>query len=203
MSVLNALNNLVTSVQLNLHDSSYQLIYTTQLYGTTFSVFANFSVESEGEDLMRVKEISFIGVNYKGPININIKEIEQPEIDENDRLKITLVLQADDLNVPYTSMISKVVDIQVNKKLDMTIDRDLIPMNDNFNNTAVPIEERAFRSGKFDSEFYMRDGIFIVPRHAPEWVQLGSRDIFDQTLNQDLAPGRSCVIGKGKMWTSS
>lgn len=201
MNEQEALNNLVTSIHLRENDDKYQLIYTTQLYGTIFSVFANFSALNEENGIMRINQINFIGVNYKGQVNLDIKAIQDPVLVDNDQqLNVTLELQSDDRG-PYTSIISKSVDVAVDKELGIIVDRELLPMNANYDRVDIPIEDRAFRDGKFDSEYFLRDGVFIVPKF-PEWSQIGDTDIFGQALNMPFAPSRSCVIGKGTMRTT-
>ena len=57
------------------HDGQYyQSIYTSQLYGTFFVVYANFKTEENlAKDSYFVKNISLRIMNYKGLINIGIE----------------------------------------------------------------------------------------------------------------------------------
>ena len=54
----------------------FQMVYTTQLYGTFFVLYARFEVsESQSTDHIQLDNIEFLGVNYKGPICLEIENI--------------------------------------------------------------------------------------------------------------------------------
>ncbi|MDW3191053.1 MAG: hypothetical protein R8G66_01775 [Cytophagales bacterium] len=71
---------------INLEDNeSFQLVYTSQLYGTFFAVYARFNwtesrpPTSEGEKKKYIiQSIDFEVINYKGLINIGIVEVLIP-----------------------------------------------------------------------------------------------------------------------------
>lgn len=144
------------TISLEPDDNRFQLVYATQLYGTLFGAFARFQTAKSGANI-KIKQIDFYGINYKGSINLGIRDLFINDI-ENDVLKIDLTLQADDTAI-YTKEIKKEnLNILITPNQALEIDRTLVPMNDDM---TLPDEHRAFKHGKFDSEFFVRDGLYV------------------------------------------
>lgn len=148
----------------------YQLIYATQLYGTLFGVFGKFNVVQQ-RNASAINSIEFIGINYKGPVTLSIyPQFDKPTYatdsgSNRKMLEMNLYLQAGkgsqqnidpyviDLKALYPG---EIFSLENNDYLK--IERKLVPM---VNNYALPVAERAFSNGQFDSEFYVRDGLYI------------------------------------------
>ncbi|MEM6831009.1 MAG: hypothetical protein AAGA66_03690 [Bacteroidota bacterium] len=187
---LNALEKLSNTVHLYEGDDMFQFVYGTQLYDSMFSLYANFNARANG-DLMEVEEITFIGVNYKGNINLGIKDISAPVLAGDGALEITVTLQADD-STAITPLKTVSAGQEVGAGNYLKIIRELAPMSDDYYDAQKPILDRAFTNGKFDSEYFVRDGLFIKER-PKDWQMLRSEDLILQ--NPLVMPGSDCKFG--------
>lgn len=50
----------------------FQLIHATQLYGTFFGIYAQIICKPDGAGKTQLERMNFIGINYKGPINLEL-----------------------------------------------------------------------------------------------------------------------------------
>ncbi len=190
----------------------FQFVYDTQLYMTFFGVYGRFTCAPD-DDGIEIKQIDFIGINYKGLLNLKIDEVELDEDDGVDLSKkrdldIKLYLRVTFEPRPKTD----IYEFQPDKKVVvepgkvLTINRELRPMYSGSSNNIV---ERAIVNGHFDSEFYVRDGMFIRER-----LENGNNTIFttadfvgdkvphdknpfNQKFNM-LSPGWRCQPGTSK-----
>ncbi|MEM9298920.1 MAG: hypothetical protein AAGA64_11075 [Bacteroidota bacterium] len=88
--------NFSTSINLSSKDNDrFQTLYSTQVYDTFFTLMAKFEVDdlTSGGGKCLIKTIEFLGINYKGPINIKIEEIsleiKDTKLDKEGRNKMT------------------------------------------------------------------------------------------------------------------
>lgn len=144
------------TISLGTEDNRFQLIYATHLYGTLFGLFSRFQTAEEDGTLI-IKQIDFYGINYKGPINLGINKIDIND-DDSDLLRIDLKLQADDTEIHTREINKKGLNIPISANQSLLVERELLPMQ---GDTTLPDEVRAFKNGKFDSEFFERDGLFV------------------------------------------
>lgn len=176
--------NFSTTIHLHPGDNKrFQLLYFTQLYDTLFSLFARFEVEETqvANASKRIKEIEFLGVNYKGEKNLKIEDIkvgvEQTISDDGqaklDLLKVDLTVSGCGTGT-YTRPKDKIMQLSLDVPDDasLRVQRTLRSMN-NFEHRIIQdgfegfnLPEDAYWNGSFDSEFFIRDGFFISPKSA-------------------------------------
>jgi len=192
---LNKKNSLSGNVVLKKDDKRFQLVYATQLYGSLFGVFGRFNAREVDNTKMELDSVDFQGINYKGPINLGIKEISLKSSDSN-ALNIELKLQADETGM-YTDVKRCTINKFVTKNQLFVIERELVPMVDP--NLEPDILKRAFKHGKFDSEFFVRDGLYVKDR-PKKCYEFANED--RQPLPTELGPaiiGSNCKIGTSMM----
>lgn len=136
------------------NDQYYQSIYTSQLYGTFFVVYANFKTEENlTNDSYSVKNITLKIMNYKGLINIGIENAEFEAFwdqEQNNSLGGIITLQLKALasdhclvrNIDPTHPFPK-------GESFLMVDRKLSKMSSN---------PDGIQNGIFDEEFFYRDG---------------------------------------------
>lgn len=65
------------------NENHFQSVYSSQIYGTFFSVYAKFNVDIENSDISNEKyfvdSIDFTVANYKGILDIGIQDIVSPK----------------------------------------------------------------------------------------------------------------------------
>lgn len=165
----------------------YQLIYATQLYETLFGVYGKFTVAQKG-DTSVINSIDFIGINYKGPITLSVyPKFDKPtyatDSDSGRKmLEMNLYLQAgksSPQNIdPYVVDLKKMFPDETFtlKNNDyLKVQRKLVPM---VTDNKLPIAERAFSNGQFDSEFYDRDGLYVKEKPSESAEMSGGNLIF-------------------------
>ena len=163
--------------------NTYQEVYSSQSYGTYYSVVAHFNVFESAEDSekLRIDDISLNLLNYKGPVNLFIsnaeiklnqkyKDREGIEMPENGiYIKITVKVDNKptlhgtigsfiDLTTIYPNPEDRIVD--VNSVLLVT--RELLSINgstfDELPEDGGAEGREAIVNGIFDTEFYIRNG---------------------------------------------
>ena len=111
------------------------------------------TIPGDSPDNVKIKNISFNILNYKGPINIGIKEAVDISTDFSD-LIIEIKIQA--LSEPENQVC---LDFDPPRQIDrnnmITFQRALLPMRYN----AGPIKYEVF-----DSEHFTRDGVYLIPK---------------------------------------
>ncbi|WP_405566505.1 hypothetical protein [Polaribacter sp. Asnod6-C07] len=143
-----------------------QAIYSSQLYGTYFSIYALIET-SEHEDSKNykynIKSIKLFLMNYKGVINLGItRAIIEPIFDNKIQIGAKLDIE---IQGKY-EMINELFEVDIsndfiglNIKSKINTSRYLRPMHigkdedSTVNNRDTPLS-----SGIFDSEFYFREG---------------------------------------------
>lgn len=177
----------------NVHLSSisnnrYQHIYSSQLYGTFFSIYGRFTI-TEAHVLTKV-DLKL--VNYKGILNIGIKSFQPPKIE-------TIDLTDEFINQPE------------GKKSCLHLEVDLVGFSNNFeaeNNCNIPIDvtnsdfyvvvsryldemnTAGINAPIFDEEFHYRDGLRSMP------INRDGRDLEKEL--KSMNPGRICPRGTSK-----
>ena len=109
--------NLVRTISLKESDNRFQLVYATQLYGSLFALTARFQTEKLENGNIMIRQIDFVGVNYKGPLNLGIINLEVKKVPSNKLEKgflvVNITLQANDAMVFSREISKKGLDIEV------------------------------------------------------------------------------------------
>ncbi len=166
---------------INLKDKvNYQVVYSSQVYGTFFSIYSKFDAElNETTNEFLINKIDFKLINYKGILNMGITNVKGPNHyqDELDQAGITN-LKLFNIEVralkpqeyPFTEG-----GFTMKSDDTMFIQRTLRRLDD----TDRPIND----DGIFDEEFYFREGIRelndyddSLPRPHTEMPNLSSID---------------------------
>lgn len=145
----------------NLKDNTnFQSIYSSQLYGTFFSVFAKFIATKNKKNYeYTFDKIELKLVNYKGNLDLKIVKASLSEIISEGKLsdyKLDLEVKAGSCNTE--SILADNVEgrIFLTNKHTIKIERFLKPMHQINDETDFP----ARKDGKFDTEFFYREGLF-------------------------------------------
>ncbi|WP_430967327.1 hypothetical protein [Spongiimicrobium sp. 2-473A-2-J] len=83
--------DLINCVDLS-NESDYQNIYSSQLYGTFFMVYAKFSTET-CDGGYKIKSITLRLLNYKGPINLGITRAKLVRMIHPDATSVLLKIE--------------------------------------------------------------------------------------------------------------
>lgn len=161
------------------NQSDFQSIYSSQLYGTFFAVYAKFTLDENDEKLQTI-ELALI--NYKGDYNLGLVEnkITEEELvvnEESGMLKFKIHVRA--LSKSYGG---NTVTLKLENPIDLSgldiffIDRKLYPMHTDKHGNSIGIY-----NGLFDKEFYYRDGDLLVKRPR-----------IDYEISSFLKPGDRC-----------
>ncbi len=143
-----------TNVYLSSGDQRYQLIYTSQVYGTFFGIYAYFNINETTLDSIRFKLI-----NYKGIINIGIEDITHQINESNKTIEFNITIKgvSEHQDFPHLSNNSSAgsggysinVPLANIRNYYLEINRKIIPLGAPGKDTVNNV---------FDSEFYYRDG---------------------------------------------
>lgn len=151
------------------NDLGYQEVYSSQNYGTFYSVYLNFNVETDpdNEDLIILTEIEFKLINYKGVVNLGISDVEYV-ISENNEPKFIIHVQA---------MVGRRVFPYGDQEIDLSqldktliIERTLLKLP-NFDANESPNDNSIL---VFDDEFYYRDGPNVPRAKLPQAGMIGA-----------------------------
>ena len=161
-------------------ENHYQSVYSSQIYGTFFSVYAKFNLDISKSDIpngvYHVDSVDFKVANYKGILDIGIQNVILPkdlqsEIDGNPNLTPTekKALKPFILNMRAMGGFDGPGHSQpkydVNEKLDIKISsRDVLY----FRRVKLPLhsDNSALKNGIFDNEFYFRESPDITKRNV-------------------------------------
>ncbi|MEQ9423917.1 MAG: hypothetical protein RJQ09_05835 [Cyclobacteriaceae bacterium] len=150
---------------INLRDNdNYQVAYSSQVYGTFFSVYARFNKdENVNEDDLEegqfaIASIDFKVINYRGLLDVGITAIKGPGVFaaalNDDHVKLfNIEVQAGlsnekhEYNLPTDGLLMKKGEI-------MFIQRTLKRLHD-----RPDRDDRPLSAGIFDSEYFYREGI--------------------------------------------
>ena len=124
----------------------YQAIYSSQLYGTFFMVFAKFNTKAVSKGY-EIQSITLRLMNYKGPINIGISRARffSPMGKKSGVLKIEVEALSGNNNMDFTN-----VKIRANSKCDIT---NYIEVERSVKELSHPLTNQVF-----DEEFFYREG---------------------------------------------
>ncbi|MGB3466216.1 MAG: hypothetical protein WBA74_13140 [Cyclobacteriaceae bacterium] len=187
-----------SNLSLNEEDAHrYQFVYATQLYGTLFGVYARVHSEVSDHEA-KLTKIDFIGINYKGDNTISLlSHFDKPTYAKNQEtgvrvLQIKLEVQAgrnapqhiDPVTLDLAGTFHE--DEFVLRRGDyLKIQRMLIPM---VTDDSLPLVERAFYNGHFDSEFYVRDGLFVKYKDQnPDDIDYDRSDLIFDNVRENPA----------------
>lgn len=149
-----------------------QFIYNSQLYETSFGVYANIAFENN-----RILSIELRILNYKGTIDLEFHNDVIPKCSlesqpnnsgkTNHILVLTFELRAaisghttPRVLVELDASLGAITNIPTNENIFLFVERSVAPMwgLDLENNQIV------LKNGVFDQEFFFRDGIRYLPR---------------------------------------
>ncbi|MEM1406210.1 MAG: hypothetical protein AAGG59_05505 [Bacteroidota bacterium] len=155
----------------------FQLIHATQLYGTFFGIYAQMVCDKPSDGKTRLKEMNFVGINYKGPINLELCKqpgatdqilvVDKPRTKTTDDggIEMDIWVRASTKNVETKFEVLTLDFQQFN--LDEISDgnylrvlRKLQRMSSN----GTGSKNEAIVNGMFDSEYFVRDGLLIRPQ---------------------------------------
>ena len=139
--------NLVSTVNLS-NEKDYQSIYSTQIYGTFFAIYAKFTLSDTDKDYYTLEKIDLVLVNYKGLINIGLTECEYKYNEDSKSAILKVEVRALHKN--------KKLEVDCgNKKFKrdgtsvLDVDRRVLPMKGG----------KTMENEVFDEEFYYREGV--------------------------------------------
>lgn len=143
---------------LNIESEDWQACYSSQLYGTFFSIYARPTGRSSESDSnsIELESIDLRIINYKGPVNLDIVRAEfRPDLVNGNGGTIDIEVQA----LYDSGELIHAVDCGnhpfVKGKTPLRFHRFLKPMHQLRNNIPV-----ALNNGVFDSEFFDREGLY-------------------------------------------
>ena len=168
----------------NLKDQNdKQFVYSSQLYGTHFCVYAKVVLDSTET---KINGLKFYLINYKGILNLGLikdKMENQQVVFSDGEINFRLHLRALESTHGETLFCTLPLnEIPVNELNFMEIDRKLHPLS------STNGENHPFTGQVFDSEFFDRDGVFVQPRINPEDNSVEAR-----------APGLRCRTARLKL----
>ncbi|MEK6154549.1 hypothetical protein WIW50_14865 [Flavobacteriaceae bacterium 3-367] len=137
--------DLINCVDLS-NESDYQNIYSSQLYGTFFMVYAKFSTET-CEGGYKIKSITLRLLNYKGPINLGIARAKLIQKRDGDTKSAKLKIEVQALKPSNIDVGVEIVPgLECSIGGDIYVDRSLKPLGSDF------------VDGVFENEFRYREG---------------------------------------------
>lgn len=174
--------------------SSIQAVYASQLYGTFFGVFASFHVEESQQDskVRILKKIDFYLINYKGTLNMSIIDnFDDPEAIQDANIEgflIKLKVGHHSESRAYQEKVTLDLEpygggLEFRENNFLNIERKLIPLagegslleiheSDSEEVIREKIKynrEKSFHNGLFDSEFFERDGKYVIRKRAIDY----------------------------------
>lgn len=194
--------NFATSITCNESAKNvWQAVYTSQLYGTFFVVYAKFSADSKKR---HIKNIRLRLVNYKGPINIGIYEAEFDSNRKKVKLRETPNSSEKEINVVSLKLklqgLNDVTIVNDPVSIDCSLETDKVYYFE-VNRKLIPLDDmNPFKGNVFDTEFYYRDG--LRPPIPKNWEEIeGLGDDKDEVEDDGVAkgPGGICPRGYGKI----
>ncbi len=139
----------------------YQFLYASQLYQTIFAVYGTFNFEKcSSKDKICLKDVTLRLVNYKGPINLGLTDLECLNYYDNSQgHNIYFGVQACSKKLQKTVTCEEKIEIVQGEPTRVTFNRILIPMDGKLFDpknrpTPIPLKEE---QEYFDEEFHFRD----------------------------------------------
>lgn len=155
-------NNFIGTFNLK-NQNDKQFIYSSQLYGTFFNIYAQPILNENETELITLR---LFLINYKGHLNLGLlkTENESQSIELNEgKVEFKVHVRAlETINGEEESVNLNFNGIRLDEIKEWVVDRELHPI------------ENGVRSGEstlnqvFDTEFFDRDGIFFTERVNPE-----------------------------------
>ncbi len=160
------MTNLIGNVNLK-NNSDYQAIYASQLYGTFFMIYANFTCgkEDKGKGHL-LKEIELKIINYKGLLNLGIAKSKFKPKTKRQRVR-----KPNGQNVVVPTPFGGTINVRV-RVLHDSNPNDLTIKNINHycpKNSFIEVNRSVQRinpditkpvtNNVFDEEFYYREGV--------------------------------------------
>ena len=147
-----------TTINFSEHDTRYQAVYTTQLYQTFFVLYARFQVKASEQNRI-IERIDLLGVNYKGPVNLQVESTQLGFVDPASKKIILDVTLRGNGEGTFSKPDPLTPNLVVEEDSVFMVNRSLAKMN-----PEKELPAAAFFNGQFDSEFYERDGFMIAEK---------------------------------------
>ncbi len=174
------MNKLITSLNLDPHESHGQTIYNSQLYGTFFGVYAFIkSKEIDGNNKeRRITSLTLEVVNYKGELDLGIEKAVYKSKGPRKGGTIYLTMRAL-IGNSLNNNTAKTEDIEVEniqgelfeKGNYINVVRYLKPIHSENSEDSTALNE-----GVFDSEFHYREGKVVKGYTLkPKSINIGGR----------------------------
>lgn len=143
--------NLIANINFR-NTTDFQLAYSSQLYGTFFSVFAKVNTTQADDHSYILHDIEFTLINYKGLLNLYIRDTKFKADTKGG--EVLLLVQAMSSNNEKALRLDCKDTIFKKGNSTLRISRRLKRMHSNSDNPT------ALENGVFDEEFYYREGKF-------------------------------------------
>lgn len=176
----------------------FQAVYASQIYGTFFGVFARFDLDQKAHQTGKgtiIKKVHLLLLNYKGEKNIEIVHSnflpKKPK--PGDDLVINILVKTSKDSAPFQDGITidfthlKGGGFSIKNEGRLLFVRETLPLNPD---TNADLKDRAFVDGDFDSEFFIRDGIYVMEKPRMQYEE--ENKIVDWP---PLFPSPSCTPG--------
>jgi hypothetical protein len=137
--------------------SETQEIYSSQLYGTFFGIFASFDCEDKkSNDSYILKKMKLRIINYKGICDLGITNAEIYQIENLPKYILKIEVQAIHGLKSYPL---ECENLEIPKKnAEILVDRRV---------KKIHSDESALKNGIFDNEFYYREGLADENENLP------------------------------------
>lgn len=184
------------SSNVHLHSDNndrYQLIYTSQNYGTFYGVFGKFSVEAQ-----TLKKVDLKLINFKGEVNLGIYHAEFIGFGEED-IERLLTEGIDTVKCGIINLHVRALEV----KKDFTninISCNLEDLKDHYlsiRRSVVPINKEC--SEVFDTEYYYRDGLRSEYEFSQSYLDYKTGFSIGDVQDIPKGPGGICPKGLSKI----
>lgn len=177
--------DLVTAVDLNYVENSkgkpvYHFIYSSQLYGTMFAVYAKFSgkeVKARKANAFEIQAISMRILNYRGCLNVGFTgHLLTEEVKPDIGITVGFTVKGACTVFEKDAPLKRPITVEKGKRQLVTFLRNVFPLPD----YEGYLDERGDEKSKlltgieppvspwFDTEFNDRDGVDLYNTHYKE-----------------------------------
>lgn len=155
-------NNFIGTFNLK-NQNDKQFIYSSQLYGTFFNIYAQPILNEDETELITLR---LFLINYKGHLNLGLlkTENESQSIELNEgKIEFKVHVRAlEAINGEDESVNLNFNGIRLDQIKEWIVDRELHPIENDMRSGESTLNQ------VFDTEFFDRDGIFFTERVNPE-----------------------------------
>ena len=185
--------------------SRWQLIASSQNYGSNYAVFAKFYTENDSENNLIVKQAEFKLLNYKNLIPIGIDNVQMIQSTNGIEMKIFVQAQGKYRGQDKGKKLSN-LNVAVIKGGILHTERIILPMHIISQTESRSREEKQF--SKHDFKFYDENGIvkdsliyyeadnnqlFDTEFFYKDGIHVNSKKHMDESAEKKVkAPGKRC-----------